>query len=50
MTAENRELLIRAVGILVGLMFTTTDCVRDALELVINDINKVLEEDKNGNP
>lgn len=47
MTIENRELLIRAVGILEGLLFTTSDGVSDALELVVTYIDKVLEEDKN---
>lgn len=48
MTTENRELLIRAVGILEGLMFATTDGIGDALELVATHIDKVLEEDKDG--
>ena len=48
MTTENRELLIRAVGILEGLLFTTSEGVSDALELVVNHIDKVLGEDKNG--
>ena len=48
MTTENREALIRAVGILEGLMFATTDGVSDALELVVNNIDKVLEDDNDG--
>lgn len=48
MTTDNRELLIRAVGILEGLMIATTDGVSDALELVVAYIDKVLGEYNNG--
>lgn len=47
MTTEIRELLIRAVGILEGLLFTAQDGASDSLEHVVKHIEKLLGEDNN---
>ena len=44
MKTESRELLIRTVGILEGLLLTTDDGVSNALEIAVNHIEEVLEE------
>ena len=52
MTQEQRETLIRQIGVLEGLTwFPCTDAtyngIADALELVVSRLEEILEEDEN---
>ena len=48
MKTESRELLLRTVGILEGLLLTTDGVVSNALEIAVNHIEAVLKEENDG--
>lgn len=48
MKTESRELLIRTVGILEGLLLTTDGGASNALEIAVNNIEEVLKEERDG--
>ena len=47
MTAENKEILTRAAGIIEGLYFTASEGQKDAFERVMEMLNGVLERETN---